>query len=381
MKKILFLSYTNVFGGAESVLCDYLKENNVNENYIYTTDANYIIKEYEKYLEKDKIYISEKMNIVSIRKHPFVAIKNLLYNLYKINVIVRKNNIDILYGNNTLDIVLLVLYKKYLNKNIKVVSHIHDIIEKKDYKSKFVEKYNQYVNKFIVPSMATKKALLSCNIEEKKIEVVYNGIFIDNKKKEINKMDYLKLKDKYGIDKGKIVFCFIGHICKRKRLDLFVDVIKQLNKSENKYIGIIIGKIIEEDYYNSIKNKMDSSIVYLGEMERKNILEEIYSIVDILMLTSDKDPLPTVILEAMSKNVLVVARDVDGVREIVDNEKTGMIFSYNSSIIEITNVIKKLLSMNEQEKLNMKNKAQNKIKEKFNPILKQKIINNILKMI
>ena len=194
-------------------------------------------------------------------------------------------------------------------------------------------------------------------------------------------MDYLKLKDKYGIDKGKIVFCFIGHICKRKRLDLFVDVIKQLNKSENKYIGIIIGKIIEEDYYNSIKNKMDSSIVYLGEMERKNILEEIYSIVDILMLTSDKDPLPTVILEAMSKNVLVVARDVDGVREIVDNEKTGMIFSYNSSIIEITNVIKKLLSMNEQEKLNMKNKAQNKIKEKFNPILKQKIINNILKMI
>lgn len=62
MKKILFLSYTNVFGGAESVLCDYLKENNVNENYIYTTDANYIIKEYEKYLEKDKIYGSVTTN-------------------------------------------------------------------------------------------------------------------------------------------------------------------------------------------------------------------------------------------------------------------------------------------------------------------------------
>lgn len=376
MKKILFLSYTNVFGGAESVLCDYLKENNANENYIYTTNKNYIIREYEKYLEKDKIYMSEKMNIVSIRKHPFVAIKNLFYNLYKINIIVRKNNIDVLYGNNTLDIALLVLYKKYLNRNIKVVSHIHDIIEKKDYKSKFIKKYNQYVDKFIVPSMVTKKALLNCNIEEKKIEVVYNGISIDDRKKEENKINYLK--DKYGIGKNKTIFCFIGHICRRKRPDLFVNIINQLNKNENKYIGVIVGKIAEDDYYASIEKSLNSSVIYLGEVERKYILEEIYSIADILILTSDKDPLPTVILEAMSRNVLVISRNVDGVKEIIDNGENGVIFPYNSNISEIIDIIKKVLNMTEQEKLNMKNKAKIKINMKFNPLLKQKIINDIL---
>lgn len=379
MKKILFLSYTNVFGGAESVLCDYLRNNNVNENYIYTTNKNYIIQEYEKYLKKENIYVSNKMNIISIRKHPLIAIKNLFYNLYKINFIVKKNNIDILYGNNTLDIALLILYKKYLNKNIKIVSHIHDIIEENNYKSKFIKKYNQYVNKFIVPSIATKKALLNCSIEEKNIEVVYNGISIDNRKKEENIINYLK--DKYGIDKNKTIFCFIGHICRRKRPDLFINIVNQLNKNENKYIGIIIGKIVEDDYYAGIEKNLNSSIIYLGEVERKYVLEEIYSMADVLILTSDKDPLPTVILEAMSKNVLVIARDVDGVKEIIDNKENGVIFPYNSNLLEIIDVIKSVLNMSEQGKLNMINKAKAKINIKFNPLLKQKIINDILNKI
>lgn len=379
MKKVLFLSYTSVFGGAESVLCDYLKENNVNENYIYTTNKKYIIREYGKYLKKENIYASSKMNIISIRKHPLIAIKNLFYNLYKINIIVKKNNIDILYGNNTLDIALLVLYKKYLNKNIKIVSHIHDIIEEKNYKSKFIKKYNQYVNKFIVPSIVTKKALLKCSIEEKKIEVVYNGISIDNRKKEENTINYLK--DKYGIDRNKTIFCFIGHICRRKRLDLFINIVNQLNKNENKYIGIIVGKIAEDDYYTSIEKILNSSIIYLGEVERKHVLEEIYPIVDILILTSDKDPLPTVILEAMSKNVLVIARDVDGVKEIIDNGEDGIIFPYNISVLEMADIVKKVLDMTKQEKLNMKNKAKIKINIKFNPLLKQEIINDILNKI
>lgn len=60
------------------------------------------------------------MDIVSIRKKTIKAILNIFYNLYKINEIVKKYEIEILYGNNTLDILLI----KYINSNIKIVSYI-----------------------------------------------------------------------------------------------------------------------------------------------------------------------------------------------------------------------------------------------------------------
>lgn len=375
MKKILFLSYTNVFSGAESVLCDYLKENNINENYIYTTDANYIIKEYEKYLEKDKIYISEKMNIVSIRKHPFVAIKNLLYNLYKINIIVRKNNIDILYGNNTLDIALLVLYKKYLNRNIKVVSHIHDIIDKKDYKKFFIEKYNKYVDKFIVPSIATKESLKLCNINDEKIEVVYNGIELHEDKKR----QYNFIREKFNINKDKKIICIIGQFCKRKRQDLFIDIVDCLNKKyNNKYVGIIIGQITDKDFYEEMKLKIQDPILFINDMKREEIFKYIYPNIDALILLSDRDPLPTVILEAMSMKTIVIARNVDGVKEIILDQINGFMIDYNFKIEILSTLIEQVMNLNEKDKIKIKNNARKTIQEKFTLEIKKNTINDII---
>ena len=62
MKKVLFISYTNIFGGAEYVLCDYLRNNNYHDYYIYTTNKEEVILEYKKILSNKNIYTSNKMN-------------------------------------------------------------------------------------------------------------------------------------------------------------------------------------------------------------------------------------------------------------------------------------------------------------------------------
>lgn len=120
MKRILFISYTNFFGGAEYVLWDYLKRIDTTNIYIYTTNRKEVIDKYRQVFEEQNIFSSKKMDIVSIRKKTIKAILNIFYNLYKINEIVKKYEIEILYGNNTLDILLI----KYLNSNIKIVSYI-----------------------------------------------------------------------------------------------------------------------------------------------------------------------------------------------------------------------------------------------------------------
>ena len=49
-----------------------------------------------------------------------------------------------------------------------------------------------------------------------------------------------------------------------------------------------------------------------------------------MLLCSDSDTLPTVVLEAMSFGCVVFARNVDGVPEIITNGEDGIIFDYNA---------------------------------------------------
>lgn len=374
MKKFLFISYTNFFGGAEYVLWDYLKRIDTTNIYIYTTNRKEVIDKYRQVFEEQNIFSSKKMDIVSIRKKTIKAILNIFYNLYKINEIVKKYEIEILYGNNTLDILLISLYKKYINSNIKVISHIHDILEKKMYIN-YIKRNSKYIDKFIVPSIVTKKSLDLCNINNEKIEVVYNGIELY----EIKREQYNFIREKYNISEDKKVICIIGQICERKRQDLFIDIVNCLNKKyNNKYIGIIIGKITDKSFYEKIKLKIQYPILFINDMKREEIFEYIYPNIDALILLSDRDPLPTVILEAMSRGTIVIARDVDGVSEIIENNKNGYIFKYNDSVPQIANFIEDIMVKPKNIKEIVKNNAKERIKNFFKLENKIKQINNLL---
>lgn len=374
MKRILFISYTNFFCGAEYVLWDYLKRIDTTNIYIYTTNRKEVIDKYRQVFEEQNIFSSKKMDIVSIRKKTIKAILNIFYNLYKINEIVKKYEIEILYGNNTLDILLISLYKKYINSNIKVISHIHDILEKKMYIN-YIKRNSKYIDKFIVPSIVTKKSLDLCNINNEKIEVVYNGIELY----EIKREQYNFIREKYNISEDKKVICIIGQICERKRQDLFIDIVNCLNKKyNNKYIGIIIGKITDKSFYEKIKLKIQYPILFINDMKREEIFEYIYPNIDALILLSDRDPLPTVILEAMSRGTIVIARDVDGVSEIIENNKNGYIFKYNDSVPQIANFIEDIMVKPKNIKEIVKNNAKERIKNFFKLENKIKQINNLL---
>lgn len=294
--------------------------------------------------------------------------------MYEINKIVKKYNIEVLYGNNTLDILLITLYKKYINPNVKIISHIHDILEKRMY-IKYIERNNKYVDKFIVPSIITKESLKLCNINDEKIDVVYNGIELNEIRRE--KCNYIK--NKFNISEDKKMICIIGQFCKRKRQDLFIDIVDYLNKKyNNKYVGIIIGKITDEKFYEEMKPKIQYPILFINDMQREEIFKYIYTNIDALILLSDRDPLPTVILEAMSMKTIVIARNVDGVKEIILDQINGFMVDYNFEIEILSTLIEQVMNLNEEDKIKIKNNAKKTIQEKFTLEIKKNTINDII---
>lgn len=171
------------------------------------------------------------------------------------------------------------------------------------------------VSKYDVRMMA------SCDIF-KNVTYVYNGI-----EKATQNFDL-----QWGIPKNKykkIVLC-IARVAPPKRDDLFMEVAAKLPD----YAFVWIGNL------NRIEVN-SPNVYFLGNIEKAG---RFCQLADLFMLPSNFEGLPMVILEAMSYGLPVVASDVGGVSEIIENEKNG--YTVNNTVEEFTNAISKILNDN-----------------------------------
>ena len=58
MKNVLFINYTNILGGAEYVLMDYIYNNHEHNYYIYTSNNKIIVEKYKEIFGKNKVFFS-----------------------------------------------------------------------------------------------------------------------------------------------------------------------------------------------------------------------------------------------------------------------------------------------------------------------------------
>lgn len=160
----------------------------------------------------------------------------------------------------------------------------------------------------------------------KHVSFIYNGIpspdLKENKK--------LNIPQKFQ----KKVLC-IARISKQKRFDLFIEVAKLLPQ----YAFVWIGNIQE------IKN-VPNNVFMMGNI----VNAQVYcGDADVFFLPSNYEGLPMVIIEAMSHSKPIVASNVGGVSEIVENGVNGYTTKNDSK--EMADAISLILEDKEQEKL------------------------------
>ena len=134
----------------------------------------------------------------------------------------------------------------------------------------------------------------------------------------------------------------------------------------------------EYEYASKILTKLNSNFKYIGTLSRADLLREIYPIADVLLLTSERDPLPTVVLEAMASRVLVGANNIDGVPEMVLNGETGLLFNFaKQDAQEIADSLFRVLSdSNLLDKI--KNNAAEYVDREFSDKRKRHGINRLI---
>lgn len=367
MKNILFLHSSSELYGSDRSLLNLLKNLDRKEfNISVILPCNGPLVEEVKNLKDVNIIIQElailrrkNLNVKGI----ITYLKELFKSINFLKQIIKQKNIDIVYTNTSV-IFPGGIAAKLLKK--KSVWHIREIISNKLERKVVSLIVNIFSDTIIANSKATGEAITK---KEDKVRVVYNAI---ESKPETTKS--IKLDD-------NIVVGMAGRINRWKGQKLFIDMAKDILEHAKNVHFKIAGDVykgedyILEDLKLYVKNKgVEENIEFLGQV---NNMDNFYDGIDIFILPSiQPEPFGLVVIEAMEKELPVVATNHGGPTEIIDDEVNGYLVDY----IESTEMSKRVLELINDEEL--RKKVGKKAKEKRNKIFNiekyVKDISNIL---
>ncbi len=252
------------------------------------------------------------------------------WNLLKPAQMIAKYNPDVIFLNNTRNF-WAVLAAKLLNK--KVIWVIRESFHPKTskyYPQSLYFAAFKLADKIIFPSKATYDLLYKDFIDEKKVEIIHDGLILENMSGY--KSEELALQTKRELDipiNHKIVSC-IGTVEERKgQLYLIKAAINFFKNRDNKnHTFILVGS--RNDQYSAEINELIKDSGYESNFRVLPVVNPAYkffNISDIFVCSSIIEAFPNVVLEAMYFENAIIATNIFGIPEAISHNHNGLLIS------------------------------------------------------
>jgi glycosyltransferase involved in cell wall biosynthesis len=242
--------------------------------------------------------------------------------LVQLRRLIQSEKIDLIYTNTTPVIIGGVLSKL---TGVPNVWHLHEIMDPP--RSMVHRIFGSIIKatskKVIAVSDAVYENWLP-SIESEKLVRIYNGIPI-----ETSSSIHSTIREELNVASNELLIGMIGRLNLYKGQFYFLDIARELIKKNNDLKFVVVGdafsgyEYLYEQLENNIKNAgLEKQVFYLGY---RTDISQIMKGLDIFVLPSIKpDPFPTVVLEAMSLEIPVVATAQGGALEQVLDGVTGI---------------------------------------------------------
>ena len=320
-KRILYYETGSGYGGSSKALRTILSSINRDEikPYVVLKNSGPHLKMSEdiKPLTLINYYRPKKM------KNPFYLLYFIAMNIYeaiRLCIYIKKNEIDIVHINVNL---MSGLPAAIASRIMRVSCICHLRQTRRLIKREKI--FAPWISKFIA---LNKKAfdIYRQDIPEEKLVLIYDGINLD----EFSHVRHNSFRREMNLNSSPIIG-MVGRIVRGKGQKEFILAAKKVLKTKPNTKFVIIGNSSGESdsYYKEVqellkKEDMKKKIVFTGW--RDDVINVI-SDLDILVLPSTTFPegLPNVIIEAMALSRPVIATDIPGPSDIVENGKTGFL--------------------------------------------------------
>lgn len=250
--------------------------------------------------------------------------------IFKIKKIIDDYKPEIIHSHRYAFDYVFLASKLCKHKGFKMVHTVHNVAEKE------VPSYRIHFRKLFVKKNDVTYVAISKRIQEtisqvygldkKDIPIVLNGV-------DISKC--IKIND-YSL-KNKIVH--IGRFSEQKNHKYLIDIFERIYKVYPNFKLVLVGQgELEDDVKNYVKTKkLENNVVFYGTVDSSyKVLNE----ADMFILPSKWEGIPMTIIEALGTGLPVIAANVGGIPDMIENNKDGFICE---SIDEYSDCINNLI--------------------------------------
>ncbi|MEW6246128.1 MAG: glycosyltransferase family 4 protein [Nitrospirota bacterium] len=213
----------------------------------------------------------------------------------------------------------------------------------------------------IAVSDATKSAMIDAGLSPRKITVIHNAIDTTAWTPRATNT----FRSEFGLEGVFPLIGYIGRITEEKDLQTWLRVAANIARQYTEARFVIVGdgaspRLQTELQEMATSLRISERIVFTGYRQD---LQNIYAALDVFFMTSCREGLSNSILEAMAMGLPVVATDVGGTKELIEDGDSGHLLPVGDST-GMTAALLKLLG-DQRLRSRMALAARKRVEEKF----------------
>jgi len=255
--------------------------------------AEHFVKEHETHLLTT--YYNYNVKNLIVHKKPMIRkpfwlqiLSNTYYNTKYSKKIKEQFGIDVVHSQSNQ--IILAIDKYVLEKGSKKIISVSEGV-----KREILENYQ---------------------VPEEKIEVIPNGVDLEEFKPDVEKRE--KIRMKYGVDENDVVLMFSGYEFKRKGLRYIIEALPGVK--ENVRL-MVVGRDNPRRYQElASKLGVHDRIVFTGFVPE---IADYYTASDIFVFPTAYEAFSLATLEAVASGLPILATKVNGTEELIEDGYNG----------------------------------------------------------
>ena len=193
----------------------------------------------------------------------------------------------------------------------------------------------RFVDRFIVTSDTLEKTMIETHkIGPQRVVKIYNGV--ETEEYCVDEGELTNRRSKFRkescLEENVPVVGTIGRLVWQKGFEHFIEAIPDVLKRFKKARFLVVGEGALKDKLEA-KSKslsLEDKIIFTGF---RNDIKDVLAAIDIFVMPSLLEGLPMILLEAMAMAKPIVATNIDGVKEVLNNGETGLLVTPRDPIV------------------------------------------------
>lgn len=285
-----------------------------------------------KYIDKEQFEVTVILPERSVLNDKIKAIENVaLYNVrgidnksFDVNAVkeirslIKRIEPDIVHSHACLS-ARIAAYKE---KTPKVFYTRHCIQPKDSFLKRTVKTTINRVlsDKVIAVSKSIYDNLIDEGEKRENIYVIYNGVEILSETHDVE-----ALKDKYSLKREHAVITLVGRLEEVKGQMHMLNISKQMLEKTSGFDILFVGEGSNRGELEERIRREKLPVKMIGHVDE---IDEIYALSDIIVNTSNSEALSFAVIEGFSHKKPAVAFNIEGLKEVVDNDTNGYLVEF-----------------------------------------------------